>query len=705
MRPLSACVAVIGVLALAAAWQAPDLWTPILGVTALICALTTLLSPAISSFLRILVTIFSTEVVLFGSLSVLRKVGYVPRNILEFIPGDSFAVGAAVFSILIYAISFIPIVRTMMRITDLYFDGPGKIVARIWPLPRMSMMESTMARAMLVFLVTVNQAQVAILVRINYFNRDWFNALQEKNQSEFWHQLLFVFAPWVTVYIMSLMVEFVVQSQLIVRWRRFLSARYIDRWLEGSSHYRASLMADPTDNPDQRISEDINRFINGGGVAQSGGIYFFTIQLISMLTKVISFSIILWTLSSNFTIPGTDFILPGFLFWVTVLYTILGTGFTHLVGRPLIKLYFDRQRYEADFRFALARNREYSEQIALLGGEPQERRFLMFRFGGIFDNYIKIIKQYKWLLGLQRFYDQISGLIPFILCAPFYFLGKIKLGVLTQTADAFGSVQEGLSFFVTFYKDIAEYRSVLLRLTSFEEAIDRARELGPSAVTTSAPGKTALEVRGLDIRLPDGRPVVSRANFQLQPGEPVLLTGPSGSGKSTLFRALAGVWPFKSGDILVPSDERVMLLPQQPYFPVGSLRAAMSYPHAPETYDDRQLRNVLGAVNLRTLEGDLDSEDNWGQRLSGGEQQRIALARALLAKPDWLLLDESTSALEQDIEEKMYRALATMLPDTTVVSIGHRGTLHAFHKRTLRMEPIEAGVHSPVEARLATAAE
>jgi putative ATP-binding cassette transporter len=549
-----------------------------------------------------------------------------------------------------------------------------------------------------VFLVLINQAQVGIEVRLSFFSRDWFNAIQNKDEAAFWYQLFTVFCPWVFVFIASAVTELVVQSTLVIRWRRWLTDYYVNHWLDGHTHYRMSLTGSGADNPDQRISEDISRFIDGGQVGS--GIYSFTIVLISKLSSLVSFAVILWTLSANFTLPYTNIAVPGFLFWVALIYAGVGTLLTHLIGQPLVKLSFIRQQYEADFRFSLARLREYAEQVALLGGEDAEQKSLTRSFSAIVRNYFQMISCRKRLTGFTSSYGQISPFIPYIVAAPFYFAGKITLGIMTQTARAFGSVNDSLTFFVTYYVSLADFKSVLDRLTSFDAALERAHAYGtglhPSGSVMNA-GKN-LDLAAFTLALPDGRVIVQSSDLQFEEKQSVLLTGPSGSGKSTLFRAISGIWPFGEGTITLPAGSRVMLLPQKPYLPIGTLKAAITYPSQPDDFDDDAVRDVLTAAQLDHFIDNLDVEDIWSQRLSGGEQQRLSLARALLAKPDWLFLDEATAAMEESMEAKIYECLAERLPDTTIVSIGHRTSLAQFHKRYLAMHPAgTTGLFTPSE--------
>ena len=694
----------------------------VFAAAALGCAYATYRARAISTFLRIFVAIFAAETVVFGAGVLVATLGLWPERFAEARLPESLPLTVALFAILVVAVSRLKVVRRMTGIADRYFETDERGEARIWPLPRFGARERRIAVAMVVFLVLVNQAQVAISLRLSFFSRDWFNAIQNRNEPEFWFQLFSVFLPWAVVYVTSQVIEFVVQSMLIIRWRRWLTDHFIGRWLDGATHYRMGLAgqvassaaggADPaggiageqgghamgalTDNPDQRIAEDVNRFIDGGSVGY--GIYSFSILLISTLSSLVSFSILLWGLSSNFTIPGTETAVPGFLFWVALIYAGLGTVIAHLIGQPLVRLSFERQRYEADFRFSLARLREYGEQVALLGGESAERASLRGRFGGIVRNYLALVQTRKRLTIFTAGYGQMSPFIPYIVAAPFYFAGKIQLGVMSQTASAFGRVEGALTFFINYYVSLADFRSVLDRLTSFDAAIVRGEALGEAGRLVAPAAGSGLATDDLALDLPDGRTILTAPALALRPGEAALFTGPSGSGKSTLFRAIAGIWPFGRGRVTLPAGARTMLLPQRPYIPIGTLRAAVTYPATSGAFDDAALREALEAARLPGLVGRLDEEAAWAQVLSLGEQQRLAIARALLAKPDWLFLDEATAALDEPTEAEVYRMLRRRLPNTTLVSIGHRSTLVAFHDRRIDMRRDDGGRFSPVDA-------
>jgi putative ATP-binding cassette transporter len=693
MKALGGAVGAYAILAAATAAHSGDSFLYAVAAVALLCAAATWASSRISSYLKIFVAIFSTETIVFGLATLSLRENMWPEAYRQYAPPDSLTLTVALFSILVFIVAGQTVVKDMTRIADRYFVQDERGVARVWPLPPFGALERRIAVAMVVFVVLVNQAQVGIVVRLSFFNREWFDAIQAKNQAEFWNQLFWVFTPWAFVYVTSAVIEFVVQSMLIIRWRRWLTDFYIQHWLGDHAHYRISL-AGEADNPDQRIAEDVNRFIAGGG--QGDGIYSYSILLISTLSSLVSFSIVLWDLSKNFAFPGTEVVVPGFLFWVALIYAAFGTIVTHLIGRSLVKIYFVRQRVEADFRFSLARLREYAEQVALLSGERAEQSALGRVFRTVIANYLEIVQTRKRLMAFTAFYGQISPIIPYIFTAPFYFADKIKLGVMTQTAGAFGRVESALTFFVSYYTSLADFKAVLDRLTSFDASIAAAQATAASGPRVAAgPTNGAVELNHVKIDLPDGRTIVTADGLRLQGGESALITGPSGSGKSTLLRAASGIWPYGGGDIATPEGARALVLPQRPYLPNGSLRAAVSYPAEPGAYSDAEIGDALDAARLPRLKDRLDDADMWSQRLSGGEQQRLAIARALLAKPDWLLLDEATAALDEKLEAEVYAAIAERLPKTTIVSIGHRSTLMAMHKRHLTMQPDGEGVYSP----------
>jgi putative ATP-binding cassette transporter len=558
-----------------------------------------------------------------------------------------------------------------------YFVTRDVTTVRLWPIPAFQIQERWIALSLAFTVIAIEFGQVAINVRLSYFNRDWFNAIQAKDAATFWTLLFTVFCFWAAIWIASAIIQYVLQSYLLIGWRRWLTARYTHRWLENHTHYRMQLAGTGADNPDQRIQEDVNRFTERTA--------YLVLAILSAVSNLISFSVILWNISSEFTVPGTDWRVPGFLVWGALIYSALATWLTHLIGRPLIRLNFEQERYEADFRFSLARLREYGEQVALLGGERAERDRLGTRFGNVINNFLAIVSRRKKLIAFTASYSQLNAVIPYILVAPYYFAGQIQLGGLTQTAQAFGRVEGTMSFFITFYTTIADYKAIVDRLTGFDAAITRteAASVTPLKIAPTSDGTVALD--GVELALPDGRRIVAADGFVFRPGESTLVTGPSGSGKSTLFRAIAGIWPLGEGEIAKPRDASMMLLPQRPYIPVGTLRGALTYPASEGAYPDEAIAEALAVVRLGPFAGRLGEEAAWNQTMSLGEQQRVAIARALLAKPDWLFLDEATAALDENTEAAIYQALTEHLPNTTIVSIGHRSTLIEHHERRVEL--------------------
>jgi putative ATP-binding cassette transporter len=546
------------------------------------------------------------------------------------------------------------------------------------------------AWGLLLAVIALNLATVYINVLLNKWNNTFYDALQDKNYTVFFQQLI-RFSWLAGLYIVFAVYQFYLNQMLQIRWRRWLTERYLRGWLTEGAYYRMQFAAGEADNPDQRVAEDVPQFIASTLNLGIGGM--------RAVVTLISFVAILWGLSGTLTLPGSSLRLPGYLVWAAILYALAGTWLTDWIGRPLVRLNFDQQRYEADFRFNLVRFRENAEGVALYHGEADELRTFRERFGSIVRNWWDIMRQQKRLTWLTSGYGQAAIIFPLIVVAPRYFKGQILLGGLMQTASAFGEVQDSLSFIVSSYTDIAAWRAVVERLAGFQRSLELAHNQAATKVgIRHADGNGAgLIVDGVELDLPGGQPLIEDVNLSLKPGESALLSGPSGVGKSTLLRAIAGIWPFGRGEIRVPSNTRLLFLPQKPYLPIGTLREAVSYPMPPGGVDDTNLREAIESVGLPELAGRLDDSSHWALQLSPGEQQRIAFARALVQKPDWLFLDEATSAVDEPTEARLYRLVRDRLPRTTLFSVGHRATLRPFHDRQLYVQPDGDGPASIVD--------
>jgi putative ATP-binding cassette transporter len=562
----------------------------------------------------------------------------------------------------------------------LRFDA-RRFVGRAWQLayPYWSRSnERPVAWALLLTVLAISLGLVYIAVLLNQWNRDFFNAVQERNYPAFTHLLLY-FCALAAIYIVAAVVRAYLRQLLYIRWRIWLTRAYLREWLSDKVYYRLEQDARGTDNPDQRISEDLRVF--------TGTTLTLTLDLLQQVVTVISFLAILWTVSGplEFNFAGGLYVIPGYMVWAAFVYAVAGTTLTYFVGRPLVRLNFMQERYEADFRFSLVRVREYSEGVALYSGESAENAQLDRRVANIFANWRAIMKAQIRLNLFTNGYAQIATVFPFFVAAPRYFSGAIQFGNLTQIADAFGTVQSSLSWFVQNYPDLASWKATVDRLLTFEQAIHAARADARERRGVVAERDEQASIRGVHVALalPNGATILKDGSFRIEPGEKLLLTGPSGSGKSTLFRAMAGLWAYGGGRVEIPRNAKVMFLPQKPYIPIAPLRDALSYPSSGTTYDDRDLVDVLQSVGLPQLVEKLDESTNWSLALSGGEQQKLAFARALLAKPDWLFLDEATASLDESSEHALYDLLAQRLPGTTIVSIAHRPQVASYHARHL----------------------
>ncbi|MDE2333941.1 MAG: ABC transporter ATP-binding protein/permease [Rhodospirillales bacterium] len=556
--------------------------------------------------------------------------------------------------------------------------------------------EKWFARVLLGIIIAANLLLVGINVWLNAWNQQFFNALQNKDWSAFIRLLFFYdttkngsfmpgFSELVVIYIVVAVARTYLRQWLQIRWRSWLTRKLMDEWLADRAYYRISLTGAATDNPDQRIADDLASFV--GDTLALG------LDLLSNIVSLGSFLAILWVLSGAITVFGVT--IPGYLVWVALVYSVFGTWITHKIGKPLVQLNFQQQRYEADFRFALVRLRENTEGVALYAGEQEENQTLRQRFHSIAANWWAIMQRMKWLNTFIFGFNQIANIFPIVVVAPRYFFGKIPLGVLTRAADAFGQVQGSMSWFVGAYTSLASWRATVERLVGFHRAIVDARAAATAGLTAQQ-GAEGFAIRDGVIRLPDGRKLLDVPELAIRKGDSLLVTGASGSGKSTLFRALAGIWPFGEGRLERPAAH-ALFLPQRPYIPLGTLRHAITYPAAPGAHEEAEVLAALDDVGLGALAARLDDTENWALHLSGGEQQRLAIARALLARPDYLFLDEATSALDPEAEQDLYALIRTRLPDAAIVSIAHRPALAALHARQLVIQRAP-GVGRTVEA-------
>jgi putative ATP-binding cassette transporter len=551
--------------------------------------------------------------------------------------------------------------------------------------PYFSSEDKWAARGLLAAIIALNLIGVYFNVVYTYWYKVAYNALQAKQATVFWDSMFtyrivkgfpfFVpgFAEIAALTILAGVYAFYLNQMLQIRWRRWLTTKFVTEWLDRQAHYQISLKAragTAIDNPDQRISDDILSFVSSN---LSLGISF-----ISNIVTLLSFIAVLWTIGPPLHVGA--FVVHGYLVWVAVLYSVAGTYFTQLIGRKLIPLTFQQQQVEADFRFNLIRVRENSEQIALYRGENEEARGLSNRFDAIFSNWWKIMKRTKALNFFTIGFTQVAVVFPIVVAAPNYFAGIFTLGILMQIASIFGNVQGALSWFVSSYTDLVSWRATVQRLDGFERAMSEAHARAESPQLVTSTGSTALQLSDLAIALPDGQPLLEQDRLDITRGTPLAITGSSGAGKSTLFRVVAGIWPYARGRMIEPAGT-LMFLPQRPYVPLGSLKRAVVYPLREDEVADETVQEALVNVGLAALAKRLSEVDNWTLRLSGGEQQRLALARALIVAPDWLFMDEAMSAVEERTVASLFASLRNRLPNTQIVSITHQNAVAALHPR------------------------
>ena len=526
-------------------------------------------------------------------------------------------------------------------------------------------------------IIALTLGVVYMLVLLNQWNNSFYSALQNYDAKKIFDELIH-FSWLAAIYILLAVYSYYLQQTLILNWRRWLTTRFIDIWLQNKTYYNLQMFGKDTDNPDQRISEDVRQFVE---MTLSFGI-----GILKAFCTFASFVVILYNLSGSlsFTFMGKTWTINGYMLWASLLYSVIGTYITHLVGRKLVKINFIQQKYEADFRFSMIRLRESAESVAFYRGEAQEGSVFKQRFKMLLDNFWKLVNKQKQLVFLNSGYSQIAIIFPFVVAMNRYLTKEVTLGGLMQVASAFGRVQDSLSYFVDMYSSIAQWQAVVMRLTYFGRHMHEVSQQAERFHVERFAAADAVKVSNMQINLPDGKPLLENITFTLQPGHNVLIKGVSGSGKSTLLRAISGIWPFVYGKIFLPERDKLMFIPQKPYLPLGTLRAALNYP-GNKPIDDTELIYLMDLCQIGYLKDKLDLEADWSHVLSVGEQQRLAFVRAHIQQPQWLFLDEATSALDEDTEATMYSLLQERLQQTTVVSVGHRSTLNKYHELVLRL--------------------
>ena len=569
------------------------------------------------------------------------------------------------------------------RITGDYFTGRQSVP--VWGLFGVLLLSVMMA--------------VRINILLSYYSNDLYSALQTAFQGAgagnaavrdsgihgFWTAIA-TFCVIATLHVMRALADLYLTQRFVIRWRVWLTDRLTGDWLGARAYYRARFIDETIDNPDQRIQHDIDTFTAGIGgspnhpnVGTSSKLLFGAVHSI---VSVVSFAVILWRLSGTLNVVGIA--IPRALFWVVLAHVLIASVVAFWIGRPLIGLSFRNEQFNAAFRYALVRLRDAAEAVGFYRGERAERAELAHRFDTTIANYRRYVRRTIGFLGWNVTITQAINPLPFIVQAPRLFAGAIKLGGVTQSASAFGHIEDSLSFFRNAYDRFASYRAVIMRLAGLVEANAAARKLPELSTVASADG--SVQLAGVEVRTPAGARLIAPLDLRLMPGEALIVTGKSGSGKTTLLRTLAQLWPYASGTLYRPDGpHQVMFLSQLPYAPLGNLRTVVSYPAQAGEIDDATLQEALNKVALPSLTTRLDEDQDWAKVLSPGEQQRIAFARLLAIKPKAVFLDEATSAVDESLEFMLYRLLRMELPDCIVVSVSHRSAIEQHHNQELAL--------------------
>ena len=573
--------------------------------------------------------------------------------------------------------------RQFWAVTGAYFTGPHSL--RPW-LSLSAMLLSVIIGVRLSVLFSYQSNDLYSAAQIAVEGHATGNqAVKDSGIWGFWLSLL-LFALLAAMLVTRIMVDLFISQRFMLAWRTWLTDRLTGDWLDGRAYYRNRFIDQGIDNPDQRIQSDIDVFTAISGPQPntphqtSNGTLLF--GAISSIVSVVSFTKILWNLSGPVTLLGVA--IPHALFWSVFGYVAFATAIAFWLGRPLIRLSFNNEKFNAAFRYALVRLRDAAEAVALYRGEKPERHQLRIRFEPVLSNYRRFINRTMIFTGWNLSMNHVIIPLPWLLQAPRLFAGQIQLGTVIQSVSAFGAIQDALSFFRNSYDVFAGYRAAVLRLYELKTANERSRALPKIAVRPDTDGTIGLDA--VEVRDPEGAQLISALQLQLNPGESLIITGKSGTGKSTLLRSLAELWPYASGAMACPGGQNeTMFLSQLPYVPLGDLRTVVSYPHEAGDIGDDALRAALEAVALPRYTGRLSEEADWAKVLSPGEQQRIAFARVLLTKPKAVFLDEATSALDEPLEFMIYSLVRRELPDTVFVSVTHRSTVNRHHRQRLEL--------------------
>ncbi len=565
-----------------------------------------------------------------------------------------------------------------------------EVIRRIWKMAAPYWTQSDEkwgSLALLLVNISIMVLNVQVGVRFTIWNRDWTNAFTN-HDIQLWQQNLWIFFILGMSMIFTGTFNTYITGWINIRWRRWMTARYINFWMANSNHYKMQLTGNETDNPDQRIQDDISGFL--------GSTWTYTFSFVQNIYTLVNYIIMLLQLSATvpLVVGKYDISFPGYFVVIAIIWVTITTTLTHLVGKPLARLNYNQQMYDANFRFSLVRVRECTEQIALLKGEDVEHTRLMGVFGDCVINTFKIMgRNLKFGIVSQFLAYGDAMMFSIILGPAYFFTGAIPgYGTFMQLATAFQNVVNGFKWFQNSYGGLATYVAVIDRLYAFNANYERTKDIQEkSAIKITEGDADQIDIKQLDVYLPTGFKQISAKDLVIKHGEKVLIKGKTGAGKTTLFRVLAGIWPFGAGEIVLPKDKKVIVLPQKPYFPIGTLMEAVSYPAPPDTYTREEVIQALRDVGMPQLVSRLDEVAHWNLMLSGGEQQRLGIARAMLYKPDYLFFDEATASIDEPSEEALYKMILERMKDTTIISIGHRFSLEQFHKRIVTAEQQPSG--------------